>query len=90
MPIAPLQVGLEEPTAWAPQKDDVPSWTSPRFRYVEIMTPNPKFVDGTWINREGDMEATFYVPQNRRKRFEELFEGYAGGLGVVGSIEFLP
>jgi len=41
------------------------------------VTPNPKFVGGAWISREGEMEATLYIPQNRRERFEELFEGYA-------------
>ena len=81
-------------------------WTSPHFgypgkirfhlghppgsRYVKIMTPNPKFVDGVWISREGEMEVTLYVSPNRRRRFEELFEGYAKDLGVSGSIEFLP
>ena len=59
-------------------------------RYVQIVTPNPKFVDGAWISREGQMEGTLYVPPNRRKRFETLFEGYAKGLGVSGSVEFLP
>jgi len=54
------------------------------------MTPNPKFVDGAWISREGEMEATLYVPQDRRKWFETLFEGYAKGLGMTGSVEFLP
>ena len=54
------------------------------------MTPNPKFVDGVWISREGEMEVTLYVSPNRRRRFEELFEGYAKDLGVSGSIEFLP
>ena len=54
------------------------------------MTPNPKFVDGTWISKEGEMEVTLYVPQNRRKKFEELFEGYAKILGMTGSVEFLP
>lgn len=82
------------------------SWTSPHFghpgkvrfhnghppgsRYVKIVTPNPKFVDGTWISREGEMEATFYVPRGRRKGFEESFEGYAKSLGMSGSVEFLP
>jgi len=54
------------------------------------MAPNPKLVDGTWISREGDMEVTFYVPQKRRKMFEELFEGYTENLGMTGSVEFLP
>lgn len=54
------------------------------------MTPNPTFVDGAWVSREGGMEVTLYVPQNRRKRFEELFEGYAKNLGMSGSVEFLP
>lgn len=54
------------------------------------MAPNPKFIDGTWINREGELEATFYLPPNRSKRFEELFKEYAKSLGVVGSVEFQP
>jgi len=57
---------------------------------VQIDTPNPSFVDGTWISREGEIEATLYVQQNRRKRFETLFEGYAKGFGMTGSVEFLP
>jgi len=62
---------------------------SPGFRLVKIYSPNPKFVDGTWISREGDMEVTLYVPQNKGKSFEELFEGYAKGLGITGSVEFV-
>lgn len=62
----------------------------PGSRYAKIMTPNPKFVDGMWISREGDMEVTFYVPPNRRKRFEELFEGHTKSLGMTGQVEFLP
>ena len=52
------------------------------------MTPNPKFIDGRWVGREGDMEVAFYVPPNRRKRFERLFEGYTKDLGVTGGVEF--
>ena len=59
-------------------------------RYVQIITPNPKLVDGVWISREGEMEGTLYAPPNRRKRFETLFEGYAKGLGMTGPVEFLP
>jgi hypothetical protein len=62
----------------------------PGSRYVKIMAPNPKFVDGTWISRESELEAALYVPPNRRKKFEELFEGYAKSLGMTGSVEFLP
>jgi len=62
---------------------------TPDSRYVQITTPNPKFVDGAWANREGEMEVTLYVPPNRGKRFETLFEGYATGLGMTGSVEFL-
>ncbi|KAF9647752.1 hypothetical protein BDM02DRAFT_2523331 [Thelephora ganbajun] len=81
-------------------------WTSPDFghpgkvrfyhghppgsRYVKISAPNPKCVDGTWVSREGDMETTFYVPPNQKKRFEESFERYAKSLGMSGSVEFLP
>jgi len=36
------------------------------------------------------MEGTLYIPQNRRKGFEMLFEGYAKGLGMAGAVEFLP
>lgn len=63
---------------------------APGSRFVKITTPNPKFVDGMWISREGEMEGTLYVPPNRRKMFEILFEGYAKGLGMTGSVEFLP
>ena len=63
---------------------------SPSSRYVQITTPNPKFVDGVWLSREGEMEGTLYVPPNRRKVFETLFEGYAKGLGMTGPVEFLP
>ena len=62
----------------------------PGSRYAKIMTPNPTFFDGAWVSREGGTEVTLYVPQNRRKRFEELFEGYAKNLGMSGSVEFLP
>jgi len=61
----------------------------PGSRFVQITTPNPKIVDGRWISREGEMEARFYVPPNRRKRFEQLFEGYTQGFGMTGSVEFL-
>jgi len=57
---------------------------------VQIITPNPKIVDGAWISREGEMEVTLYVPPNRRKRFETLFEGYVMALGMTGSVKFLP
>lgn len=62
----------------------------PGSRYVKIMTPNPKFVDGVWTSREGEMETSLYVPLNMRKRFEELFEGHAKRLGITDSVEFLP
>ena len=62
----------------------------PSPRYARITSPNPKFIDGAWVTREGGMEATLYVPPNRRKKFEDLFEGYARGLGMTGSVEFLP
>ena len=55
-----------------------------------VTTPNPKFVDGAWVGREGVMEGTLYVPPNMRKRFEMLFEGYAKIMGMTGSVEFLP
>jgi len=63
---------------------------SPRPRLVKIITPNPKFVDGTLVSREGDMEVTLYVPQNGRKMFEELFDKYTKSLGMTGSVEFAP
>jgi hypothetical protein len=53
------------------------------------MPPNPVFVDGEWISREGWVEATLYVPPGRRKRFEELLEGYVKSLGMTGSVDFL-
>ena len=53
------------------------------------MPPNPKLVDGVWISREGEMEGTLYLPPNRRKMFETLFEGYAKDLGMTGPVEFL-
>ena len=36
------------------------------------------------------MEVALYVPPNRRKRFEMLFEEYAKGLGMTGPVEFFP
>ena len=63
---------------------------TPGSRYVQITTPNPRFVDGAWVSREGEMEVTLYVPPNRRKRFETLFEGYAKSLGMASPAEFLP
>jgi len=63
---------------------------APSVRFVKITTPNPKCIDGMWISRDGEMEGTLYVPQNRRKVFETLFERYAKGLGMTGSVEFLP
>ena len=36
------------------------------------------------------MDVALYIPLNRRKRFEELFEGYAKSLGMTGSVEFVP
>ena len=62
----------------------------PGSRYVKLMPPNPRFVDGVWVSGEGEMEVTLYVPPNRRMGFEELFERYARGLGMMGSVEFLP
>ena len=35
------------------------------------------------------MEVTLYVPPGRKRRFERIFEGYAKGLGITGSVEFL-
>jgi len=42
------------------------------------------------MSREGEMEATLYLPPNRRKWFEILLEGHVRGLGMTGSVEFLP
>ena len=61
----------------------------PGYRYAKIMAPNPVFVDGTWISREGGMEVTLYVPPGRKGRFGELFEKYTKGLGIDLSVEFL-
>lgn len=61
----------------------------PGSRYVKIMAPNPVFVDGTWVSRKGGMEVTLYVPPGRKRKFEELFEGYAKGLGIAGLVELL-
>ena len=58
-------------------------------RYVKILTPNPKLVDGAWVNRDGEIEATFYVPEGRKKNFQVMFEGYAKGMGMTGPVEFL-
>jgi len=55
-----------------------------------VTTPNPKFIDGEWISREGEIEVTLYVLPNMRKTFEALLEGYAKGMGMTGSVEFLP
>jgi len=54
------------------------------------MAPNPKFADGEWISSEGEIEVTLFVPPDRRKMFETLLEGYANGMGMTGSVEFLP
>jgi len=35
------------------------------------------------------MEGTLYVPPNRRRRFEVIFEEYAKGLGMTGPVEFI-
>ena len=56
---------------------------------MKIVAPNPKFVDGAWVSKKGDMEVTLYVPPNMSTKFRELFEGYAKGLGMTGSVEFL-
>ena len=58
-------------------------------RYVQIDSPNPNFIDGAWVSREDEIEATLYVPPNRRKRFETSFERCAKGFGMTGSVEFL-
>lgn len=62
----------------------------PCGRFAVVVTPNPKFVDGAWISREGDIEVSLFVPPNRRKTFEKLFEGYAQGMGITERVEFLP
>jgi len=31
------------------------------FRYARITAPNPKFVDGTWVSKEDEMEVTFFA-----------------------------
>ena len=62
----------------------------PSCRFVMATTPNPKFVDGVWVSREGGIEGSLYVPSNRRKRFERLFERYAKGFGMTGPVEYLP
>jgi len=36
------------------------------------------------------MEVTLYVPPNKKKVFEALFKGYAEGMSMTGSVEFLP
>ena len=54
-----------------------------------MIPPNPKCVDGVWVSRDDEMEGTLWVPQNRRKMFERLFEGYAKGLGMTGPVEFV-
>jgi len=58
-------------------------------RYVQMIPPNPKLVDGVWVSRDGEMECTFYVRPNRRKIFKPLFERHAKGLGMSGPVEFL-
>jgi len=82
-------MGLTSPHFGHPGKTSYHTNHTSCSRYVQIMTPNPEFVDGMWISREGEMEGTLYVPPNRRKIFETLFEGYAKGLGMTGSVEFL-
>jgi len=41
------------------------------------------------MGREDDIEVTLYVPPKKREGFEALFEGYAKGMGMTGSVEFL-
>ena len=84
------RTSVENPHFGHPGKVTTHTSHSACSRYVQIITPNPKFIDGTWISREGDMEGTFYLRPNRRKWFEILFEGYAKDLGMTGSVEFLP
>ena len=55
-----------------------------------IMQPNPKFVDGVWVRREGEMEVSLYIPSNRRRKFEESIGRHAKRLGVADSVKFLP
>ena len=62
----------------------------PSGRFAVVMTPNPIFVDGAWISRDDKIEVTLYVPPNKGKTFEELLEGYAKGMGMTGSVEFVP
>jgi len=83
-------MGFTDPHFGHPGKVKVHVSHSSSSRYLQITTPNPKFVDGVWISREGEMEGSLYVPANRRKMFETLFEGYAKGLGMTGPVEFLP
>lgn len=83
------RLGATSPHFGHPGKVTFRTSHTPCSRYVQIATPNPKLLDGEWVSREGQMEGTLYVPQNRRKRFETLFEGYAKGLGMTGPIEFL-
>jgi len=45
-------------------------------RYVQIIIPNPKFVDGEWISREGDVEGTLYVLPSGRRWFEILLPDF--------------
>ena len=35
------------------------------------------------------MEVSLYVPPNRRKMFEALFECYVESMGMTGSVEFV-
>ena len=55
-----------------------------------LVASNPKFINGTWVSREGGVDVAFYIPPNTRERFEGLFEEYAKSLGMTGSVEFLP
>ena len=88
IPPGTLRLGWASPHFGHPGKVRFFHGHPPGSRYIKIMEPNPKFVDGIWISREGGMEVTFYVPPNRKERFQELFEGYVKSLGIADPVEF--
>ena len=40
-------------------------------RFAKTTRPNPGFVNGAWVSREGGTEVALYVPPNGGKKFEE-------------------
>lgn len=59
----------------------------PGSRYVKIMAPNPKIVDGMVDEQGGRDGSNGSYPAERVKGF---VRGCTTGLGATGPVEFLP